>query len=110
MPIQSQIEMRCPTCGARQEWADTCRRCKCDLRLLRAAEQTYERSRQLCLHHLHAGRPDTALPAAINCHSLRPGPETYRLLALCHLLEENWPEALEGGRRAQEARAGRERS
>ena len=55
MPIDQRDEMRCPTCGARPGWADTCRRCKCDLRLLRAAERAYEQHRAECLRLLIAG-------------------------------------------------------
>jgi hypothetical protein len=99
---QSPDQMRCPTCKARQEWAETCRRCKCDLRLLRAAERAYHRFRQACLQNLYAGCPAKALRAANACRQLRPGVESYRLLALCHLLEENWAEALEGASRAHD--------
>ena len=31
--------MRCPTCRAEQEWSDNCRRCRCDLQLLREVEE-----------------------------------------------------------------------
>jgi len=104
MPIQPQSDMRCPTCGADQGWADRCRRCKCDLRLLRAAEGAYERHRLCCLQHLHAGNPERALQEARSCHRLGPGAETHRLIALCQLLRENWPEALdEAGNVALEA-------
>jgi hypothetical protein len=77
-------------------WADTCRRCKCDLRLLRAAAGTYEDHRRNCLRLLNAGLPGPALTHARNCHSLAPSADTHRLMALCHLLTENWAEAWEG--------------
>ena len=32
-------DFRCPTCGARQGLAETCRRCKCDLSLVVAVQQ-----------------------------------------------------------------------
>jgi len=95
MPIQPPGDMRCPTCGADQGWADRCRRCKCDLRLLRAAEGAFQRHRLCCLHHLRAGNPKMALQAAWFCHRLRPGAQSHRLMALCQLLRENWPEALD---------------
>jgi hypothetical protein len=107
MPVFLQGEMRCPTCKARQEWSDLCRRCKCDLRLLYAAEETFEQYRQICLSNLHAGRTEQALDAAKTCHRLRPGPDTHRLMALCHLLEENWPDALDEWRRVEERTAPR---
>ena len=87
--------MRCPTCGARQAWADACRRCKCDLRLLRAAASTYEQHRRRCLEHLIGGTPETALSHAQICHGLAPGGESLRLIALCHLRQEHWADAWE---------------
>jgi len=95
MPIQPRDDMRCPTCGAQQEWAERCRRCKCDLRLLLAAEAAFERHRIGCLRHLRAGHPEMALQDARFCHRLRPGALSHRLMALCHLLRENWSEALD---------------
>ena len=91
--------MRCPTCGARQVWAETCRRCKCDLRLLRAANGAYERHRGNCLHLLNIGFAQGALRHARSCQQLIPGAEGERLVALCQLLLGNWADALEGSRR-----------
>jgi hypothetical protein len=93
-------EMRCPTCGARQGgWADACRRCKSDLRMLRAALETYERHWRGALLDLDAGRTDAALHHARRCHELRPGPESHRLMAVCQLLRGDWAGALEMARR-----------
>lgn len=91
-------DMRCPTCGARQTWADVCRRCKCDLRLLRAAVRTYDRRRASCLAHLHAGRGEPALADAIACHQLDPGDDSSTLLALSHLVRGSWLDALNAAR------------
>jgi hypothetical protein len=89
-------EMRCPTCGARQvEWTDTCRRCKSDLRMLRAALEAYERHWRAALLELNAGRLEAALHHARHCHELQPGPESHRLMAVCQLLRGDWSEALE---------------
>jgi hypothetical protein len=93
--VPSRQEFRCPTCGAQQEWTDRCRRCKSDLRLLRAALETYERHRELCLQSVDADEIRTAFHHAQSCHYLRPGTETHRLLALCFLLAEDWQGALE---------------
>jgi hypothetical protein len=93
--------IRCPTCGARQGWTDTCRRCKSDLRLLRAALEAYERHRRECLLDLDAGRLPSALVHARRCHELRPGPATRRLMAVCQLLRGDWPQALELARGAE---------
>jgi hypothetical protein len=98
MPVESQHELRCPTCGARQVWADTCRRCKCDLRLLRGAAEAYEQHRQESLRLLQGGVTELALRHAQSCHVLNPGAESNRLLALCYLVQENWGSAIERAR------------
>jgi hypothetical protein len=95
MPAESQYAMRCPTCGARQAWADTCRRCKCNLRLLRAAAAAYERHHRRSLQLLNAGAAELALPHARSCHLLNPGTESNRLMALCYFVQENWKDAVE---------------
>ena len=95
MPDASREELRCPTCGAPQAGTDRCRRCKCDLRLLRAALDFYEQNRRLCLQSIRAGDPQTALLHASSCHRLEPGSESRRLLALSHLIAENWQSALD---------------
>jgi hypothetical protein len=95
MSIHDGDEMHCPTCGAEQAWADTCRRCKCDLRLLRAAEQAYQWHHLRCMRNLAAGSPERALRHARACHRLRPGAPSRRLIALSYLLSERWLEASE---------------
>jgi hypothetical protein len=99
MPIETQDDMRCPTCGARQMWADTCRRCKCDLRLLRAAVGSFEQHRRTCLRLLDTGFPRQALRHARSCQGLEPGADAERLMALCYLLLGRWEDALAGFRR-----------
>lgn len=94
MPDRPDDELRCPTCGARQAPSETCRRCKSDLRLLVAALGTYAEHRRAGLADLEAGRLDAALRHARRCHELRPGPESHRLLAICRLVQEDWPGAL----------------
>ena len=85
--------VRCPTCRAVQEWSDTCRRCKSDLRLLREFAASYERSRRACLDELRAGHPCAARRAAQHCHALRAGAESRRLLAVAALHCGDWPTA-----------------
>jgi hypothetical protein len=89
----------CPTCGARQEWSDTCRRCRCDLVLLRRAREATRHSRHRCLRSLVAGRYPEALAAARQHHQYRPDREADRLLAVCLLMNRNWAEALGVARR-----------
>jgi hypothetical protein len=85
--------VRCPTCRADQEWSEQCRRCKCDLRLLRDVAEAYESSRRRCLFHLRDGSARAALQAARRCHALHPDAESRRLLALGALLCADWATA-----------------
>jgi hypothetical protein len=85
--------VRCPTCRAVQEWSESCRRCKTDLRLLRDVAEAYRRSHHRCLLQLRAGRPHEALRSARLCHELRADDESTRLLAVCALLSEDWETA-----------------
>jgi len=93
-------KLRCPTCRAVQEWSDTCRRCKCDLRLLRAVFDTYQAARARCLADLHAGAMQQALAASRECCRLWPTAESRRLLAVCALLCGDWPTAIAMARQA----------
>ena len=90
METFAQDTVRCPTCRAEQEWSDVCRRCKCDLSLLRAAAAAYVDHREQCLHELRAGRPKVALEHARACERLLPGADTPRLLAVCALHCRDW--------------------
>ena len=94
MPTLPGEKMHCPTCGAEQDWADSCRRCRCDLRLLRAAEIAYWRHRRDCLHALDNGQYEIARSHARKSHELFPHADSHRLLAVCELLSERWLEAL----------------
>jgi hypothetical protein len=85
--------VRCPTCRAVQEWSDTCRRCKSDLRLLRAFAAAYHDSRRTCLEQLRSGPALAALPAARRCHALGADPESRRLLALAAFRAGDWATA-----------------
>ena len=85
--------VRCPTCQASQEWSQVCRRCKSDLRLLRAFAEGYERSRRACLEAASSGDPRAASHHARLCHTLRPDASSRRLLALAALLRGDWPTA-----------------
>jgi hypothetical protein len=93
MDLNEPATLRCPTCRALQEWSESCRRCKTDLRLLRDVAEAYRRSRRRCLLQLQAGRPHEALRSARLCHGLRADDESTRLLAVCALLCEDWETA-----------------
>src|SRR3954452_24834975 len=102
MSVTSSDQVRCPTYRAVQEWSDTCRRCRCDLRLLRSAQAAYDSLRRECLAQLDACQPDLALGHALRCVELRPDAESRRLLALCALVREDWETALRLARAAGE--------
>jgi hypothetical protein len=86
--------VRCPTCRALQEWSDTCRRCKCDLRLLRAAADSRDRHRRRALRSLRDGRPAEALRHARHLRRLLPDADSACLLAACALLCGDWATAV----------------
>ena len=90
--------VRCPTCRASQAWSDTCRRCKSDLRLLRAFADSYHSGRRACLRLVLEGDARGARDAAARCHALAPSGESRRLLAVAALLEGDWAAAEQAGR------------
>jgi hypothetical protein len=98
-PSPDRERVRCPTCRVEQDWADTCRRCRSDLRLLRELADTYHQTRLACLAHLGAGYPRAALRLAHQCRELSASAESDRLLAVCSLAARDWPTALALGRR-----------
>lgn len=100
LPRAGEDEMHCPTCNALQAWSDECRRCKCDLSLLRQIWLAAEAERRRCLRHLRAGRPDQALSHARRYATILGAAEASPLLAVCHLLCHNWPEARDVSRGA----------
>ena len=100
MATDPREQMRCPTCGAEQVWADACRRCRCDLRLLRAADQAYRLHRRRCLDGLRNGQIEIARHQAQITYRLRPAGESCRLMAICDLLSERWLDAVQLARRA----------
>ena len=87
-------ELRCPTCGARQAWSDTCRRCKCDLSLVHHVQRRLRTLRRRCLSQLRDQRLTESLGTAQRCYELSAEAANARLLALCHLLNGNWVLAL----------------
>jgi hypothetical protein len=84
----------CPVCRAAQAWSDSCRRCRCDLRLLRQADEARRRARQQALQHLRAGRWADAERAARAYHDIQPGADSRRLLAVCCLLGGEFQQAV----------------
>jgi hypothetical protein len=75
-------KMRCPACGARQDWGESCRRCEADLSLLREVRDAAQTERRKCLEAVSQSRLSEARGAAQRAHWLAPSPETRRLLFL----------------------------
>ena len=85
--------LRCPTCRAEQPPADVCRRCRCDLSLLRAVLEAAAGCRRGALRALAAGDSDAARTLAQRAFDLDPLPSHRRLLAVCALLQEDFAAA-----------------
>ena len=93
-PRPATDTMRCPTCGARQEWSDSCRRCKCDLTLVRPLLQHRQRLRRAVLQALRDGRFADALTAAEHAYALQRDEDARRLLAVAQLLTGRYAAAV----------------
>ncbi len=85
---------RCPTCGAEQEPADVCRRCRCDLTLYRQVACAVDARRPHRLVALRDGLPCDALRHARQLYDLAPTTLSAKLLSVSHLLAGNWLAAL----------------
>lgn len=93
-PSQPTTTVRCPTCRLTQEWSDTCRRCKSDLRLLHETAESARRTRLRCLKALRAGHRREAFRLAGHYHWLRPNADSRRLMALTAFLCGDWANAI----------------
>ena len=94
LDISTTGDIRCPTCGAMQEWSDACRRCRCDLTLLRRVTEMVQASRRRCLLALRAGRLSEAIRHARQFYDLCPDQSAARLLAVCYLHQGDWLSAV----------------
>jgi hypothetical protein len=92
----------CPVCRAAQAWSESCRRCRCDLGLLRRADEARRQARQQALLDLRRGRWAEAQRAARAYHALQPNADSRRLLAVCCLLGGDFQQAVEWAREVQE--------
>jgi len=86
--------LRCPTCGAQQPAAETCRRCKTDLSLVTPLVRYRAQLRRRCLEHLRWGRYGDALRLARRCCALSRDRECLELLAVSQLLAGQYDAAL----------------
>jgi hypothetical protein len=93
--------MRCPVCRAENDRDPTCRRCKADLSLLVALEARRDRALAAAASAMAQGNGAAAETAARAAHDLRAGDDSARTLALAHLLQRHFAEALAWCRRAR---------
>jgi molecular chaperone DnaK len=87
-------------CRAAQELSETCRRCKCDLRLVQDTVRAYRAHRAGCLAALRDGDVVEALVHAGGGVRLDANHESLKLLAVCALVAGDWRAALSAAQRA----------
>ena len=89
----SAVRCRCPVCGAAQDWSAQCRRCAADLTLLWEVADAANSVRRSCLLALVQSKHDEALALAKRLVRLRSDAPERRLLAVCHLMCEDYAAA-----------------
>ena len=83
---QPAVVVQCPTCGAGGQTAAECRRCRTDLRLLHRLEGQRTVEFKELARALADGRWSDALLSAQYIHRLRSDETSFRLLAVCQIL------------------------
>ena len=83
------VGVQCPTCGAAGQTDAQCRRCRCDLRLLQRLEAQRVAEFKELAAALAECRWSDALTSAQYIHTLRPDDASFRVLAVCQLLNDN---------------------
>ena len=83
----------CPTCGAAGQSGAQCRRCNSDLQLLQQLVTRRATELHTLARVLAAGRWAEALLSAQYIHTLRQDEESFRLLAVCQLLNDQFAAA-----------------
>ncbi len=96
-------QLRCPTCGARQGWSETCRRCGCEFDLLARLTRSYDDHDRRAREALQRGDPATAWEHARTCFRLDSRAEAARLLAVTALAARRFDDALVAARMADKA-------
>jgi hypothetical protein len=86
--------MRCPVCRAENAEDATCRRCKADLSLLVTLEQTRRHELAAAAQAAALGDGATTLTHAEKAHRLRADYDSWRWLAVGHLLKREYGRAL----------------
>ena len=92
--------MRCPVCRAENAEELTCRRCRADLTLLAELEQARSCALAQAAGAALAGDGGGAVQHAETAHRLRPGPDTWRWLAVGYFLKRDFTRALAHHQRA----------
>lgn len=98
-PESSQFD--CPTCGATGQTGPECRRCRSDLRLLERIEHTRAAELKELVAALADHRWADALASAELVHHLRRDAASFRLVAVCQLLNRQLTAAWETHRQAR---------
>ena len=83
----------CPTCGAAGQSGAACRRCHSDLQLLQQLATRRATELHTLARALATGRWAEALLSAQYIHTLRQDEESFRLLAVCQLLNDQFAAA-----------------
>ncbi len=78
--------MRCPVCKADNTQGPQCRRCRADLLLLFALEEQRQRMLAEARHCLRRSEWQAAVEHAETANWLRVDEDSWRLLAVSHLL------------------------
>jgi hypothetical protein len=94
--------MRCPVCRAENVEA-TCRRCKGDISLLLTLEKARQHALTQSANAAATGDGPAALQRAKDAHHLRRAVDSWRSLALAHLLLRDYARALSCWRQMRDA-------
>lgn len=85
--------MRCPVCRADNDAAAICRRCKADLSLLLTIDEQREQAAARAWRNAGQTFAFDAFSAASAAHECRADQESWRLLAVTHLLKRDFAAA-----------------
>src|SRR5215471_5579793 len=91
--LASPQPLVCPTCGAAGQSGAECRRCHSDLQLLQQLVTRRAAELHTLARALAAGLWAEALLSAQYIHTLRQDDESFRLLAVCQLLNDQFAAA-----------------
>ena len=98
---------RCPTCGARHVEGPLCRRCRTDLRQVKAIERAAAGCRRRALAALERGRRSDARSLARRACTLHRSPESVAVRAVVALADRDFPLAFRLWREIRQGRGTR---